>query len=155
MTERKENAYPSYKPINEWTRQECEAYLAQYPKSLRSEAVRNRYEVFDAEIQAEKKSEEERRKREEERRKREEQRRKEEMERKKREEEWKKVETERRKTNWISVKRVIKYTCIVACVGLGVYAVIRAITTDYKLTLAGLVPLFYAISQLLDWNVEE
>ena len=84
MTELKENDYSSDKPIDEWTRQECEAYLAQYPKSLRSEAVRKRYEVFrpliDAEIQAEKKSEEERRKREEERRKREELRRKEEME---------------------------------------------------------------------------
>lgn len=159
MTERKENGYPSDKPIDEWTRQECEAYLAQYPKSLRSEAVRKRYEVFrpliDAEIQAEKKSEEERRKREEERRRREELRRKEEMEGKKREEEWKKVETGRRKKNWISVKKVIKYTCIVACVGLGIAAIITAITTDAKLTLGGLVPLFFAIKQLSEWNVEE
>ena len=159
MTERKENGYPSDKPIDEWTRQECEAYLAQYPKSLRSEAVRKRYEVFrpliDAEIQAEKKREEERRKREEERRKREELRRKEEMERKKREEEWKKIEKERRKKKWIAVKKVIKYTCIVACVGLGIAAIITAITTDATLTLGGLVPLFFAIKQLSEWNVEE
>lgn len=155
MTELKENDYSSDKPIDEWTRQECEAYLKLYPKSLRSEAVRNRYEVFGPEILAEKKREEERRKEEMERKKEENERRKEEMERKKREKEWKKIEKERRKKKWIAVKKVIKYTCIVACVGLGVYAVIRAITTDYKLTLAGLVPLFYAISQLLDWNVEE
>lgn len=34
------------KPIEQWTRQECEEYLAQYPKSLRSEAVRIRLESF-------------------------------------------------------------------------------------------------------------
>ena len=33
---------PQTKPIEQWTRQECEEYLAQYPKSLRSEAVRKR-----------------------------------------------------------------------------------------------------------------
>lgn len=155
MTELKENDYSSDKPIDEWTRQECEAYLKLYPKSLRSEAVRNRYEVFGPEILAEKKREEERRKEEMERKKEENERRKEEMERKKREEEWKKIEKERRKKKWIAVKKVIKYTCIVACVGLGIAAIITAITTDAKLTLGGLVPLFFAIKQLSEWNVEE
>ena len=37
---------PQTKPIEQWTRQECEEYLAQYPKSLRSEAVRKRLESF-------------------------------------------------------------------------------------------------------------
>lgn len=147
-SERKDNGYPSDKPIDQWTRQECEAYLAQYPKSLKSDAVRKQYEVFLPEIQAEKK-------REEERKKEEEKRRKEEMERKEREKEWEKIESERIKKNWITEKKVIKSICIVACVGLGIFVIIKAITTEYKITFAGVAPLIYAINRLLDWNVEE
>ena len=33
-------------PFEQWTRQECEEYLAQYPKSLWSDAVRKRLESF-------------------------------------------------------------------------------------------------------------
>lgn len=40
-------------PIEIWTREQCEAYLKQYPKSLRSDAVRKRLEFFKPEIEKE------------------------------------------------------------------------------------------------------
>lgn len=42
------------KPIEQWTRQECEEYLKQYPKSLNSDAVRRRLDFFKPEIEKEK-----------------------------------------------------------------------------------------------------
>lgn len=41
------------KPIDQWTRKECEEYLRQYPKSLQSDAVRERLESFKQEIEEE------------------------------------------------------------------------------------------------------
>ena len=35
------------KPIEQWTRQECEEYLKQYPKSLNSDIVRKRLVTID------------------------------------------------------------------------------------------------------------
>lgn len=43
------------KPIEQWTRQECEEYLNKWPQSLYAETVRKRYAAFKQEIEADKK----------------------------------------------------------------------------------------------------
>lgn len=182
------------KPIEQWTRKECEEYLEKYPKSLESDNVRKRYAFFKDELKKEAEADNCY------------------WEKNKNttlgiseymlkykkglhinecddaywklakstliglqnykklfpqgkhiseyEKQEKTLKQERNKTRNEqidktigNIKVVIKYAGLAFCVFVAIGVVYAAITTEYKITAAGIAPLAYAFYTLSKWNV--